>query len=159
MLDFLTPGIIFLARGALSLIFPCTLIVTLRYILDAHYGVVISIGQIALAALVLVPTAVVAKHWAGILYKRRRAAALSARFAPKLSGGMGNLNRLKELASSMETEMCGALWLLHHDAQCLIHISHQVRYTRDGFESVETHSTHTSCGRIVSSLQSRITSR
>ncbi|KAF7969358.1 hypothetical protein HWV62_27476 [Athelia sp. TMB] len=107
MPDILTPGVVFLARGAISLVFPCALILAVRYILDAHYGIAISIWHIVLAVLVLVPTAVVARHWAGILHKRRRAAALGARLVPKLSGNIGNLNRLQELGDSMETEMCG----------------------------------------------------
>ncbi|KAF7969359.1 hypothetical protein HWV62_27478 [Athelia sp. TMB] len=105
-----TPGVVFLARGALSLVFPGALTAAVLYILDAHYGVSISIGHLALAAAVLAPTAVVAKHWLGILHTRRRAAALGARLAPKLtSGGIGNFGKLMEMVKSMEGDVCGGV--------------------------------------------------
>ena len=110
MPNLLTPGVVFLARGALSLVFPGALIAAVLYILDAHYGIAISIGHLALAASVLAPTAVIVKHWLGILHTRRRAAALGARLAPKLtSGGIGNFGKLMEMMRSMEGDVCGAL--------------------------------------------------
>ncbi|KAF7967615.1 hypothetical protein HWV62_33667 [Athelia sp. TMB] len=105
-----TPGVVFLARGALSLVFPCALTAAVLYILDAHYGISISIAHLALAASVLAPSAVVAKHWLGILHTRRRAAALGARLAPKLtSGGIGNFGKLMEMVKSMEGDVCGGV--------------------------------------------------
>ncbi|KAF7982986.1 hypothetical protein HWV62_24590 [Athelia sp. TMB] len=84
---FLTPGAVFLARGALSLALPCALI--------------------ALGAALLGPAAVVARHAYGQLHKRRRAAALGARLAPRLPGGIGNVDRLMQMMRSMEGDMCG----------------------------------------------------
>ncbi|KZP25071.1 cytochrome P450 monooxygenase pc-3 [Athelia psychrophila] len=107
MPDFLTPGVVFLARGALSLVFPCALIGILRYILDAHFGIPTSIEQISLAVAVLGPLVVVTKHYYGLLYKRRRAAALGTRIAPRLPGGIGNVDRLMQLANGQEADMCG----------------------------------------------------
>ncbi|KAF7967691.1 hypothetical protein HWV62_33339 [Athelia sp. TMB] len=104
---FLTPGAVFLARGALSLALPCALVAIARYILAAHFGVPLSAPQIALGAALLGPAAVVARHAYGQLHKRRRAAALGARLAPRLPGGIGNVDRLMQMMRSMEGDMCG----------------------------------------------------
>ncbi|KZP18350.1 cytochrome P450 monooxygenase pc-3 [Athelia psychrophila] len=107
MPTFLTPGILFLARGAPKLVFPCALIGILRYILDAHFGITISIARIVLGAAVLLPLLLTAKRVYGLLYMKRRAAALGARLVPFLPGGIGNVDRLMRLVRSMDDEICG----------------------------------------------------
>lgn len=107
MSDFLTPGVVFLARGSLSLVFPCALIAIVRYILDAHFDIQISILQIALAAATLGPATLVARYHYAQFNKRNRAAALGQRLAPKLTGGIGNVSRMMEMMEGMKNDMCG----------------------------------------------------
>ncbi|KZP22481.1 cytochrome P450 [Athelia psychrophila] len=107
MPNFLTPGVLFLARGALKLVFPCVLIGILRYILDAHFGIAISIARIVLGAAALIPLAIAAKRGYGQLYIRRRAAALGAQIVPSLPGRIGNVDRLMQIVRSVEDDMCG----------------------------------------------------
>lgn len=104
---FLTPGIVFLGHGFLSILFPCGTIAVVRYILDAHFGIFVSLPCLALVAVVLLPIALMVRYWYGQLYYRRRAAAFGARVAPKLPGKFGNVDRLMQLIWSMKHGYCG----------------------------------------------------
>jgi hypothetical protein len=95
----LTPGIIFLSRAFIYLLFPCLAIATLRIILDNHFGIVIP-GRFVIGATVLaIPIITTIRlGWAQIK-TRRRAAALDSRVAPTVTGKwLGNLDILKEIA-------------------------------------------------------------
>lgn len=118
MPSILTPGVLFLARSALDLVFPCTLIGILRYILDAHFGITISISRITLGVAALIPFMLAAKRVYALWYTRRRAAALGARVVPFLPGGIGNLDRLMTLVRNVDNDICGASYFSLSLAHC-----------------------------------------
>lgn len=103
----LTPGVLFLSRGALKFGFPCALALgILCYILNVYFGMSISIAYIALGAAAFTPLILGALRTYGQLYQQRRAAILGARLAPKLPGGIGNIDRVMQLVRSMENNIC-----------------------------------------------------
>lgn len=110
MPNFLTPGVLFLSRGALKFGFPCALALgILCYVLNGYFGMSISIARIALGAAASTPLILVALRAYVQLYQQRRAEKLGARLAPKLPGGIGNIDRVMQLVRSMENNICCTL--------------------------------------------------
>lgn len=108
MAKFLTPGAIFVGRAIVALLFACGVLVTVRYILSDHFGIVISTQVCLAATAVLLPQVVYVPYCLAQLQHRRRAAALGARVAPKVVGKWpGNLDRLIAVVSNIQNGYLG----------------------------------------------------
>jgi hypothetical protein len=91
----LTPGAIFLARGFLSLLFPCIVIAGVRFLLHTQFDVFIPTWVLVTGSLLSVPVVIVARIAWDEVYQRHRAAVLGARLVPRLVGRWpGNIDVL-----------------------------------------------------------------
>jgi len=107
----MTPGVIFLSRTFLSLLFPCIVIATVRFILDDHFGIFIP-KRIVIATTVLgIPIITTIRLGWVQIKRRRRAAVLGARVPPMVTGKwLGNLDLLKEIANNIKHGYPGKRW-------------------------------------------------
>jgi len=100
---FLTPGVIFLARSAVSLLFPCSIMLAVRYILSHHFNIYVPTRVLVATTVVVLPIIAYIRYGLVQMHQRRRAAALGARIAsPLASKWPANLDHLAALVKSAE---------------------------------------------------------
>ncbi|KAF7978575.1 hypothetical protein HWV62_45513 [Athelia sp. TMB] len=105
---FLTPGLAFIARGLLSLVFPFALIVGTRFFLAVQFDLVVPIWATIVLSIVALPVVLTARYQLLQYRHRRRAAALGARMAPTLVGKWpGNLDILLDAMEKLLTSYPG----------------------------------------------------
>ncbi|KIM86057.1 hypothetical protein PILCRDRAFT_816605 [Piloderma croceum F 1598] len=99
---FLTPGAIFLSRCLVSLLLPSAVIAGTRFILKTQFDIFIPIWALVTGGALGIPVVIIAQLvWAEI-YQRRRAAALGARFVPRVVGRWpGNIDVLIDAIEKM----------------------------------------------------------
>ncbi|KIM86025.1 hypothetical protein PILCRDRAFT_816571 [Piloderma croceum F 1598] len=99
----LTPGIVFLSRAFLSLLFPCFVIAASRIILDNHFGIFIPKRFVIGATVLAIPIITTIRICWAQIKTRRRAAALDSRVAPTITGKwLGNFDIVKEIVKIVQ---------------------------------------------------------
>ncbi|KIM75713.1 hypothetical protein PILCRDRAFT_827008 [Piloderma croceum F 1598] len=99
----LTPGVIFLTRSAVSLLFPCSIMVAVRYSLSHHFDIHVPMPVLVATIVIVLPCVAYARYGLVQMHQRRRAAALGARIASPLAGKWpANLDHLAALVKSAE---------------------------------------------------------
>lgn len=105
---FLTPGVAFLGRGLISLLFPCAVIAGIRLILAIQFDLVVPTWGVVIASILIIPLVLVARYQWVQFHHRRRAAALGARIAPRLQGKWpGNLDILLDAMDKLQNSYIG----------------------------------------------------
>ena len=109
---FFTPGVIFLTRSAVSLLFPCSIMVAVRYILSHHFDIYVPMRVLFATTVVVLPSVAYIRYGLDQMHRRRRAAALGARIAcPLTSKWPANLDHLIALVKSAEGGYPGEVYL------------------------------------------------
>ena len=85
---FLTPGLLFLSRRLLSLVFLSVLIVAIRTTLNAYLSISIPLWICVTTTVAGIPLVLTARVMLEELHHRQRAAALGARMVPRVPARM-----------------------------------------------------------------------
>jgi len=111
-MTFLTPGAIFLTHSAVSFLFPCSIMASVRYILGRYFDIYIATPVLVAATVILLPLAAYIHYSLAQIQQHSRSAALGARVAPKLAGKWpANLDQLMALVNSLRNGYLGELCL------------------------------------------------
>ena len=107
-MDCLTPGAVFLSRGFLTLLFPCTIIAGARFILDKEFGIFIPTWVIVTGTCLGIPIVMLVSVVWDEIHQRRRAAALGARLVPRVKGRwIGNIDVLFDQVDKTRNSFLG----------------------------------------------------
>jgi hypothetical protein len=85
-LQVFTPGLTFVGRALLSLLFPCTFIAGVQYILNNQFDIIIPTWFLITVALIGLPVVMAIRVGIDEIKQRRKATAMGARMLPRVSG-------------------------------------------------------------------------
>ena len=110
---FLTPGAVFLARNFFYLLFRCTLIVGIRFLLQTQLHILIPTWVVVAGCILSIPAVNISRLVWDEIYQRRRAVALGARLMPRIAGRWpGNIDVLIDALAKYENSYPGKKWFL-----------------------------------------------
>ena len=128
---FLTPGAVFVARCFFYLLFRCTLIVGIRFLLQTQLHILIPTWVLVAGCILSIPAVNISRLVWDEIYQRRRATVLGARLMPRIAGRWpGNIDVLTDAPAKNENSYPGKEWFF------LIYDIDAIWYVADGLWDV-----------------------